>query len=192
MMVLYLRVRFHEYAYGIAAVVALVHDVFVAFIVVALANYSGLVHAEVNLSMIACFLTIIGYSVNDTIVIFDRIRENLTENKRTGVQEAFGHLINRAVNQTLSRTILTSGVTLFVVLAQFLVNAQSESDLGSFAFGMLVGMVSGVYSTVFIAAPILIWLKADRHTEALVKMTPAPGDPEAIEQEMLEKPPVQK
>src|SRR5690606_29670855 len=84
LIVLYLRVRFHEYKYGLAAVVALVHDVLAAFVVVVLFNHLGWVHAEINLAMIACFLTIIGYSVNDTIVIFDRIRENATDNARTG------------------------------------------------------------------------------------------------------------
>ncbi|MBL9079791.1 MAG: protein translocase subunit SecD [Planctomycetes bacterium] len=158
LIVLYLRVRFHEYKYGIAAVVALVHDVLVAFVVVAVCNHLGLVHAEINLAMIACFLTIIGYSVNDTIVIFDRIRENVQDNARTGLQEPFRVLINRALNQTMSRTILTSGLTLLVVVAQFAVNYGSESDLESFAFAMIAGMISGVYSTIYIAAPMLIWM----------------------------------
>ncbi len=158
LIVLYLRVRFHEYKYGIAAVIALIHDVLVAFIAVAIFNHLGFVHAEVDLAMIACFLTIIGYSVNDTIVIFDRIRENATDNARLGVVEPFRDLINRALNQTMSRTILTSGLTLLVVVAQFAVNWGSESGLESFAFAMIVGMVSGVYSTIYIAAPVLLWM----------------------------------
>jgi SecD/SecF fusion protein len=158
LIVFYLRVRFHEYKYGIAAVFALIHDVLVALVAVVICNHLGLVHAEINLAMIACFLTIIGYSVNDTIVIFDRIRENAHDNARLGVAEPFRDLINRALNQTMSRTLLTSGLTLLVVIAQFLVNWGSESDLESFAFAMIVGMVSGVYSTIYIAAPILIWL----------------------------------
>jgi SecD/SecF fusion protein len=166
LIVLYLRVRFHEYKYGVAAVVALIHDVLVAFGVVVLANHLGWVHAEINLAMIACFLTIIGYSVNDTIVIFDRIRENVTENARQGITEPFRTLINRALNQTMSRTLLTSGLTLLVVLAQFLVNWGSESDLESFAFAMIIGMVSGVYSTIYIAAPILIWMHKEGATPA--------------------------
>ena len=172
LIVLYLRVRFHEYKYGLAAVVALVHDVLVAFVVVVICNYFGLVRAEINMAMIACFLTIIGYSVNDTIVIFDRIRENLNDNARLGVVEPFRVLINRALNQTMSRTILTSGLTMLVVLAQFLVNYGSDSDLESFAFAMLIGMISGVYSTVYIAAPILIWM----HKET----APAAGVPAAV------------
>ncbi|MBL8738443.1 MAG: protein translocase subunit SecD [Planctomycetes bacterium] len=158
LIVLYLRVRFHEYKYGIAAVVALVHDVLIALIAVVLANRFGLINGEINLAMIACFLTIIGYSVNDTIVIFDRIRENAQENVRQGIQEPFRALINRALNQTMSRTLLTSGLTLLVVIAQFAVNYNSGSDLEGFAFAMIIGMVSGVYSTIYIAAPILIWL----------------------------------
>jgi SecD/SecF fusion protein len=161
LIVLYLRVRFHEYKYGVAAVIALIHDVLVAFGAVVLVNHLGWVHAEINVAMVACFLTIIGYSVNDTIVIFDRIRENVVDNKRLGTSEPFRTLINRALNQTMSRTILTTGLTLLVVLAQFLVNWGSESDLESFAFAMIIGMVSGVYSTVYIAAPILIWMHKD-------------------------------
>jgi preprotein translocase SecF subunit len=161
LIVLYLRIRFHEYRYGIAAVLALIHDVLFALIAVVICNHLGIVHAELSLAMVACFLTIIGYSVNDTIVIFDRIRENLISNARLGVKEDFRALINRTLNQTMSRTLLTSGVTLFVVVAQFLVNWGRGSDLESFAFGMMVGMVAGVYSTIFIAAPILIWMHRD-------------------------------
>jgi SecD/SecF fusion protein len=158
LIVFYLRIRFHEYKYGIAAVVALIHDVLVALIAVVLANQAGIVEGEINLALIACFLTIIGYSVNDTIVIFDRIRENAVENVRQGKSEPFRDLINRALNQTMSRTLLTSGLTLLVVIAQFLVNWGRGSDLEGFAFAMIVGMISGVYSTIYIAAPILIWL----------------------------------
>ncbi|MBM4062398.1 MAG: protein translocase subunit SecD [Planctomycetes bacterium] len=171
LIVLYLRVRFHEYKYGLAAVVALVHDVLFALGAVVVANHLGFVRAEISVSMIACFLTIIGYSVNDTIVIFDRIRENLHDNARQGITEPFRVLINRALNQTMSRTLLTSGVTLFVVIAQFLVNWGSGSDLESFAFAMIVGMISGVYSTIYIAAPILILMHKD---------TPAAGAPAAV------------
>ena len=176
LIVLYLRVRFHEYKYGVAAVVALVHDVLVAFGVVVLVNHLGIVHAEINLAMIACFLTIIGYSVNDTIVIFDRIRENVQDNARLGTSEPFRVLINRALNQTMSRTILTTGLTLLVVLAQFVVNMGSESELGSFAFAMIVGMVSGVYSTVYIAAPILIWMHKEEPVQPQAQPVPVATD----------------
>lgn len=175
LIVLYLRIRFHEYKYGIAAVVALIHDVLVALVVVVFCNHLNFVHAEIDLAMIACFLAIIGYSVNDTIVIFDRIRENAHENSRLGITEPFRTLINRALNQTMSRTLLTSGLTLLVVIAQFLVNWGSDSGLESFAFAMIIGMVSGVYSTVYIAAPILLWL--DRGD--LSKPTVAPAAEQA-------------
>lgn len=158
LIIFYLRVRFHEYKYGIAAVIALVHDVLVSFVVVVAANKAGIVHAEISLNMIACFLTIIGYSVNDTIVIFDRIRENLAEEQKLGGKLTLREVINLSINQTLSRTVLTTAVTMFVVLAQFLVNWGTDSDLESFAFGMLVGMVCGTYSTVFVAAPVLTWV----------------------------------
>ncbi|MGE3172868.1 MAG: protein translocase subunit SecD [Planctomycetota bacterium] len=172
LIIFYLRVRFHEYKYGIAAVMALVHDVCVALAAVVFFNHIGLVHAEINLNMIACFLTIIGYSVNDTIVIFDRIRENVADQQRHGGHLTFRELINLSVNQTMSRTILTSGVTLFVVLAQFLVNWGTDSDLESFAFGMFVGMISGTYSTIFIAAPMLVFV-ADRAGQTPVPQAPA-------------------
>jgi len=146
--------------------------VLVALVAVVICNHLGVVHAEINLAMIACFLTIIGYSVNDTIVIFDRIRENAHDNARLGVAEPFRDLINRALNQTMSRTLLTSGLTLLVVIAQFLVNWGSESDLESFAFAMIIGMVSGVYSTIYIAAPILIWLDKGELSRPQVPMTP--------------------
>ncbi len=175
LIIFYLRVRFHEYKYGIAAVAALVHDVLVAFVVVVAFNYFGWVHAEINLNMIACFLTIIGYSVNDTIVIFDRIRENLAEEQKLGGHLSLPKLINLSVNQTMSRTILTTGVTLFVVLAQFLVNWGTGSDLESFSFAMFVGMISGTYSTIFIAAPVLTWI-ANRYPSTFAAPTPAPAE----------------
>ncbi len=160
LIVMYIRIRFHEYKYGFAAVAALVHDVTITLSVVVLFNYLGLVNAEIDLAMIAAFLTIIGYSINDTIVIFDRIRENVMDNERLGEsRESFGDLINRSINQTLSRTILTSGTTLFVVLAQFLVNRGSGSALEGFSFAMLVGILLGTYSTMFIASPVVLWLR---------------------------------
>jgi len=158
--VMYIRVRFHEYKYGLAAVVALVHDVMVTLVVVVTANQLGLVNAEIDLNMIAAFLTIIGYSINDTIVIFDRVRENVSDQERLGdSHESFGAILNRSINQTLSRTVLTSSTTLFVVLATFVVNRGSASGLEGFSFALLVGIVSGTYSTIFIASPVVLWLR---------------------------------
>ena len=158
LIIFYLRIRFHEYKYGVAAICALVHDVLIAFGVVVAINSFDLVYAEINLTMIACFLTIIGYSVNDTIVIFDRIRENVRNQANMGGSLTYRQLINLSVNQTMSRTILTTALTLFVVLAQFFVNWGTQSELESFAFGMFIGMISGTYSTIFIAAPVLVWM----------------------------------
>ncbi len=174
LIVFYLRIRFHEYKYGLAAVVALIHDVLITLSVVVLFNSLGYVNAEISLSMIACFLTIIGYSVNDTIVVFDRIRENRIENARNNAGESFRSLINRSLNQTLSRTILTSVLTLFVVISQFVVNYDSGSELEGFAFAMIIGMFTGVYSSMYIAAPILIWMDKG----GVVEVPDGPRDPE--------------
>ncbi|MDP6929055.1 MAG: protein translocase subunit SecD [Planctomycetota bacterium] len=160
LIVMYIRVRFHEYKYGLGAVAALIHDVFVALGIVTLCNQLGFVNAEIDLPMIAAFLTIIGYSINDTIVIFDRIRENVGDQQRLGdTKESFGDIINRSINQTLSRTILTSGTTLFVVIAQLVVNHGSGSSLEGFSFALIVGVLTGTYSTIFVASPIVLWLR---------------------------------
>ncbi|MCC6673033.1 MAG: protein translocase subunit SecF, partial [Planctomycetes bacterium] len=156
---MYVRVRFHEFKYGIAAVVALLHDVLMSFGVVVAANRLGLVDVELDIGMIAAFLTIVGFSINDTIVIFDRVRENLQDQARLGdTKETFEQLLNRSVNQTMSRTLLTSATVLFVVLAQFLVNYHNQSPLEGFSFTLLIGFLSGVYSTVYIASPVVLWL----------------------------------
>jgi preprotein translocase SecF subunit len=171
------RIRFHEYKYGIAAVVALVHDVLVTFGIVCLCNRLGLVNAEVNMTMIAALLTIIGYSINDTIVIFDRVRENLSDQARLGTNESFEALLNKSVNQTFSRTILTTGHTLFVVITQFLVNWGSGSDLEGFAFALMVGFIAGTYSTVFIAAPVVLWLRKREKQSPPTPTASAPVQP---------------
>lgn len=159
LIVMYIRLRFHEYRYGVAAVAALIHDVLVAFIAVVIANSLGIVNAEIDLSMIAAFLTIVGYSVNDTIVIFDRIRENISDAKRLGDNRTpFAGLLNLSINQTMQRTILTTGATLFVVIAQFVINRGSGSSLEGFSFALIVGMLAGTYSTIFIACPLVLWL----------------------------------
>ena len=155
--VMYIRVRFHEYKFGIAGVVALVHDVLVTLGFVVVFNYLGLIEAELDLSMIAAFLTIIGYSINDTIVIFDRVRENLSDAKRLGSKIDRAEILNRSLNQTLSRTILTVITVMIVVIAQFVVNFHTGTTLEGFSFALLIGMISGTYSTLFIAAPIVLW-----------------------------------
>jgi preprotein translocase subunit SecF len=104
---------------------------------------------EIDLPIIAAFLAIIGYSLNDTIIVYDRIRENYGKHKKEG----FKTVINRSINETLSRTILTSGTTLLVVLALFIFGG---GVIHNFAFAMLVGIIVGTYSSIFVASPILI------------------------------------
>jgi preprotein translocase SecF subunit len=141
--VLYISWRFRHLQFGIAAVVALIHDV---LITVGLFALTG---REINLPVIAALLTIVGYSLNDTIVVFDRIREDLKLMKKA----SFGDIINMSINQTLSRTILTSFTTFVVVLSLFVFGGAVIND---FAFALLVGVVVGTYSSIFIASPILV------------------------------------
>lgn len=130
--------------YAQAAIIAIYHDVLVTV------GFLSLFDKELDLQIIAALLTIIGYSLNDTIVIFDRIRENLRGQRR----EAFAKVVNDSVNQTLSRTLLTTGHTLLVVLALFILGGEVLHD---FAFALLVGMISGTYSTVYIAGAMLVY-----------------------------------
>jgi SecD/SecF fusion protein len=155
--VMYIRMRFAEYSYGFAAVIALVHDVIIALGAVALAIATGLVQVEINLAMIAAFLTIIGYSLNDTIVIFDRVRENLPRMKGS-----LSEILDVSINQTLSRTLLTSITTLITVLLLFLFNAGTGNVIEGFSFALIIGVLSGTYSTIFIACPALLWLETRR------------------------------
>ncbi|MBI2194049.1 MAG: protein translocase subunit SecD [Planctomycetes bacterium] len=148
---IYVGIRFHGIKYGVAAIVALVHDALFTIIALSVADYFGLVDGKINLTMIAAVLTIIGYSVNDTIVIFDRVRENVQANNRPS---EFVRLVNLSNNQMLGRTILTNGVTLLSVLALFL---WGGGVINGFAFALLAGMVSGTYSTIFVACPVIAW-----------------------------------
>ncbi len=153
LIVVYMTFRFREYRYGIAAVVALFHDVIITLGVLALMHRTGLVFVEVDLEIVAAFLTIIGYSLNDTIVVFDRIRENLPRRK-----EGFREVINISINQSLSRTILTSLTTLFVVTVLFIANRPFHNTLEGFSFAMMVGILIGTYSSMFVASPMLVFL----------------------------------
>ncbi len=141
--IVYVWWRFRRAQYGIAGVLALVHDVLITTALCALTN------RPIDLGIIAALLTIVGFSINDTIVIFDRIREDLRLMKKTSFKE----IINLAVNQTLSRTLITSFTALLTVTCVFI---WGGSVIHDFAFALIVGMISGVYSTVYIAAPILI------------------------------------
>ena len=129
--------------YAMAAIVALVHDVMITV------GMFSILDKEFNLPIIAAILTIIGYSLHDTIVVFDRIRENIKKYTKT----PFIEIINRSVNETLSRTILTSGTVFMVVIALFILGGEIIHD---FAFAMLVGVITGTYSTIYVANPILI------------------------------------
>lgn len=139
---IYVGVRF-EFRYALGGIVALVHDVLVTI------TFLSLFDKEFDLNIVAALLTIIGYSINDTIVIFDRIRENSKKNIRMPLME----IINTSVNQTLSRTILTSLTVLIVLLVLFFFGGAVIHD---FTFTLLVGTIAGVYSTVFIASPIVL------------------------------------
>jgi len=139
----YVAFRFKNFAFGAAGVIALVHDVLftLGFLV-----FTG---RQIDLLSVTAFLTIAGYSINDTIVIYDRIRENMRLSRKT----SFPELINLSINQTLSRTILTSGVTLLVVIAIFFYGGEL---LSNFAFALLVGFIVGTYSTVYVASTLVL------------------------------------
>lgn len=138
----YIAVRF-EWKFGIAAVAATIHDVILSV------GAFALMDKEISLAVVAAFLTIVGYSLNDTIVVFDRVREDL----RTMRKDDYESIVNAAVNQTLSRTVITSGTTLIVVLFLFLFGGGVIHD---FAFALLIGILIGTYSSIFVGAPLLI------------------------------------
>ena len=141
LILLYISVRF-EWKYAVGAIAALTHDVLVTLGIFSLLDY------EVSLAVIAAFLTIVGYSLNDTIVIFDRVRENIKTMKKITLDE----IINKSINQSLSRTFVTSLTTFFVVLVLFLAGGEV---IHTFAFAMIVGVLVGTYSSIFIASPIV-------------------------------------
>jgi preprotein translocase SecF subunit len=144
---LYVAFRFKHFNFGIAGVIALFHDILVTVSLLALTG------RQIDLLIVTALLTIAGYSINDTIVIYDRVRENMRIQRKMTLPQ----IINLSVNQTLSRTILTSGVTLLVVVALFFWGGEV---LHNFAFSLIVGFISGVYSTVYIASPlVLAWSK---------------------------------
>ena len=153
---IYIAFRF-EWIYGAAAVFAVFHDTLVTLGFFSLFNY------EINLTVIAALLTLVGYSVNDTIVVFDRVRENLKVRRR----DDFETILNDSINQTLSRTILTSGLTFLTVLALFLFGGVT---INNFAFAMVIGIIIGTYSSVAVAAPlVLIYANARKPKAAAVR-----------------------
>ena len=163
----YLWIRFQNVLFGLATVVALVHDVLVVLGLVALSHWLaggvagrslGLESFKINLPIIAAFLTLVGYSINDTIVVFDRIRE--VRGPRGNIT---WDLINVAVNQTLSRTILTSFATWLVAVVLYVVGGAAIHGM---AFCLVTGVIVGTYSSVYIASPVLIWFdfRQSEHT----------------------------
>jgi preprotein translocase subunit SecF len=163
-MLVYLAVRF-EWIYGVAAVITVFHDTLITVGAFSLTN------KEISLTVIAAILTLIGYSNNDTIVVFDRIRENLKLMRR----EKLSDIVNRSINQTLSRTILTAGLTFLTVLALYLFGGEV---LHGFSFALVIGILIGTYSSIAIAAPILVayqdW-RADRGRPPVVMSTGKPS-----------------
>jgi preprotein translocase subunit SecF len=146
MMGFYIWIRF-ELRFGIGAVIALIHDVLVTVGALLFANY------EFDLTIVAALLTVVGFSVNDTVIVCDRVRENMRKIRR----ESLETIINMSINETLSRTIITTGTAILVLLALYLLGG---GVIRPFAFALLVGFFSGVYSTIFIASPVvLLWEK---------------------------------
>ena len=140
--IIYVAFRFHSGIWGVAGVLGIMHDVFIVFGIFSLFNM------EITLTIIAAFLTIAGFSINDTIVLFDRIRENM----KLIVKEGFGSIINKSINQTLSRTIITSLTVFIVSLILFFMGGEVLHD---FAFAMVVGTIVGVYSSIFVCSPLI-------------------------------------
>jgi len=152
LILVYIMFRF-ELRFGVGAVAALAHD-----IIITLGVFS-LFDIEITVPIIAAVLTIIGYSLNDTIVVFDRIRENLKTIKKK--ISGYADLVNRSINETLSRTIVTSGTTLIVVIVLYFYGGNIIND---FAFALICGVIIGTYSSIFIASPVLVEWEARQQT----------------------------
>jgi preprotein translocase subunit SecF len=141
-MLIYLWFRF-ELIYGVAAVVAVFHDTLITI------GFFSLTNQEITLTVVAAILTLVGYSMNDTIVVFDRIRENLALNRRENLTD----VVNRSINQTLSRTVISSGLTFLTVLCLYLFGGEV---LHGFSFALVIGILIGTYSSIAVAAPMLV------------------------------------
>lgn len=155
LIIIYITVRF-EFIYAVAGIVALVHDVIIAFGVIAMLKY------EINTPFIAAILTILGYSINDTIVVFDRIRENIKRNRegRNKIALPFGEVIEKSINQVFTRSIYTSVTTLFSVIVLLILGG---STLKTFSMTLFVGMLVGTYSSVFLASPLVYIMKKGKN-----------------------------
>jgi preprotein translocase subunit SecF len=160
---IYIALRF-QFSFAVGAVVATIHDLLVTLAFLVFFNY------DITLNVIAAILTITGYSVNDTIVVFDRVRENMRAMRRDRLDQ----IVNVAVNQTLARTIITAGTTMLSVLALFLFGGEV---LKGFAFTMIVGIISGTYSTIFIAAAIAILWQGSKPLKGQSQPVTASSEP---------------
>ncbi len=162
----YLAFRF-RFVYGLGAVIAIIHDVLVAFAFAVICN--GLdpsLNLEMNSTLLAAFLTIVGFSVNDTVIIFDRIREDQRKYKGQTLKE----IMNRAINETLPRTVITSGTVFLTLLVLFIWGGEV---LRGFAFTMLIGVITGTYSSIFVASAIAFdWLERDKSKTSRVTVGP--------------------
>ena len=145
MILIYIAFRFDAY-YALGSVAALIHDVLITLGVFSLLSY------EINLSIIAAFLTIVGYSLNDTIVVFDRIRENIPKYMKKTLTE----IVNLSLNETLSRTVITSLTTMMVVVILFIWGGEV---INLFAFALIVGVFIGTYSSIFVASPVMLYFE---------------------------------
>jgi SecD/SecF fusion protein len=161
----YIWFRFQRFSWSIAAIAALLHDALImlggiaaSYWLVGPLGFAGVEEFKISLPVIAAFLTLIGYSINDTIVIFDRLRE--IRGKSPNITP---EMINAAVNQTMSRTILTGGLTLAVIVILYFFGGPG---IHAFAFSLVIGSIAGVYSTVFIASPMLLWLLGEKKPAA--------------------------
>jgi preprotein translocase subunit SecF len=158
-MLIYLWFRF-ELIYGVAAVVAVFHDTLITVGAFSLTN------KEITLTVIAAILTLIGYSMNDTIVVFDRIRENLAMSRR----ESLAEVVNRSINQTLTRTVISSGLTFLTVLSLYIFGGEV---LNGFSFALVVGIIIGTYSSIAVAAPMLVAYQEWRASKGKAVTLPA-------------------
>jgi len=158
-MLVYLWFRF-QLIYGVAAVVACFHDTLITV------GFFALLDKEISLTVIAAILTLVGYSMNDTIVVFDRIRENLRLSRR----ESLPDVVNRSINQTLSRTVLTSGLTFLTVLSLYVFGGQV---LRGFSFALVIGILIGTYSSIAVAAPMLVAWQQWRASKGKTVVLPA-------------------
>jgi len=161
-MLVYIAFRF-EWIYGVAAVVAVFHDTIITI------GLFSLFNKPISLTVVAALLTLVGYSMNDTIVVFDRIRENLKVVRR----ESLENVINLSVNQTLSRTVMSSGLTLLTALALWFFGGDV---LNGFSFALVMGIIVGTYSSVFVASPILVFWQNFRGTGKPTAAAPAPRE----------------